>query len=130
MRNSYLIRPPSSHPSPILTHQTASIGWGHRLVEAKKWVILRRFLTRPLSWYVNVHTVCLLRKTLPPVHSQVYFGLMLDVANEWLELEGRPRNATWDRIAQGLSQPYVDPASPPGTPLYSFNFACAWSAPD
>lgn len=51
---------------------------------------------------------------------------MLDVANDWLELTGQPRNATWDRMAGAFARPFVDPASPPGAPLYSFNYACAW----
>jgi hypothetical protein len=51
---------------------------------------------------------------------------MLDVANDWLELTGQPRNATWDKIAIGFAPLFVDPASPADTPLYSFNYACAW----
>ena len=51
---------------------------------------------------------------------------MLDVANEWLELTGQPRNETWDHMAGAFARPFVDPASPPGAPLYSFNEACAW----
>ncbi len=50
---------------------------------------------------------------------------MLDVANNWLELLGQPRNASWANIANKLATPFIDPASPPDTPLYSFNAACA-----
>ena len=62
-------------------------------------------------------------QTIKPVFETVYFAAMLDVANEWRELQGLPRDARYDAVAAGLGGLALDPAEDP--PAYSFNFNAA-----
>ena len=48
---------------------------------------------------------------------------MLDIANEWRELQGLPRDARYDAVAAGLGGLALDPAEDP--PAYSFNVNAA-----
>lgn len=60
-----------------------------------------------------------------PTFERVYLGWALDTANQWLQQLNGTVNTTWAAVASGLAPPLVDPASPPGEPLYSFNYDCA-----
>lgn len=62
-------------------------------------------------------------QTIKPVFETVYFAAMLDVANEWRELQGLPRDARYDAVAAGLGGLALDPAEDP--PAYSFNVNAA-----
>lgn len=64
-----------------------------------------------------------------PLFETVYYAYALDVANEWRELLGLPRDAQYDRVAAGLGGLPLDPAQ--ATPTYSFNAeaACCYVAP-
>ena len=64
-----------------------------------------------------------------PVFETVYFAYALDIANEWRELLGMPRDATWDAVAAGLGGLPLDPQNTTA-PSYSFNAeaACCYVA--
>ena len=54
-----------------------------------------------------------------PTFETVYFSVALDMANEWREYLGLPRDATYDAVASGLGGLPLDPAE--SAPTYSFN---------
>lgn len=60
-----------------------------------------------------------------PTFELVYFSQTLDIANVWRELQGLPRNSTWDSIVLRMPPLPLDPAEPASTPLYTLNAACA-----
>ena len=58
-------------------------------------------------------------KIRKPLWETVYFAYALDVANEWRELMGLPRDAKYDAVAAGMGGLPLDPAQ--AAPTYSFN---------
>ena len=58
-------------------------------------------------------------KIRKPLWETVYHAYTLDVANEWRELLGLPRDAKYDAVAAGLGGLPLDPAQ--SAPTYSFN---------
>ena len=58
-----------------------------------------------------------------------YFAYAIDVANDWRELLGLPRDAKYDTVASGLGGLPLDPAE--AAPTYSFNAeaACCYVDP-
>lgn len=58
-------------------------------------------------------------KIRKPLWETVYHAYTLDVANEWRELLGLPRDAKYDAVAAGLGGLPLDPAQ--SVPTYSFN---------
>lgn len=68
-----------------------------------------------------------------PSFELIYTALVLDIANEWRQLMGMARNATWDDISSKIAALELDLASVNTTkPVYSFNYncACAYSQVD
>ena len=67
-------------------------------------------------------------KIRKPAWETVYFAYALDVANEWRELLGLPRDVQYDTVAAGLGGLALDPAQ--AEPTYSFNAeaACCYNA--
>ena len=62
--------------------------------------------------------------TYNPVFEMVYIALTLDIANEWREYLGLPSSALYAAISANLASLPVDKASPPGSPLYTFDLYC------
>jgi hypothetical protein len=62
-------------------------------------------------------------KIRKPTWETVYFAYVLDVANEWRELQGLARDAHYDAVAAGLGGLALDPAQ--AAPTYSFNAEAA-----
>ena len=67
-------------------------------------------------------------KIRKPAWETVYMAYALDVANEWRELRGLPRDAQYDAVAAGLGGLALDPAQ--AAPTYAFNAeaACCYNA--
>ena len=62
-------------------------------------------------------------KIRKPAWETVYMAYALDVANEWRELRGLPRDAQYDAVAAGLGGLALDPAQ--AAPTYAFNAEAA-----
>ena len=62
--------------------------------------------------------------TYNPTFELVYTGYTLDIAQEWRAYLGMPPSAQYDAVASSLAALHVDPASPPGAPLYTFDRDC------
>jgi hypothetical protein len=67
-------------------------------------------------------------KIRKPLWETVYAAVALDIANEWRELLGQPRDAKSDAVAGGLCGLPLDPAQ--SAPTYAFNAeaACCYNA--
>jgi hypothetical protein len=64
--------------------------------------------------------------TFNPVFEVVYLAYALDIANDWREMLGLPRDPHYDNVSSNMAALHTDPAppDPPGVPLYTFDDGC------